>query len=379
MSSSRGGPVAAHGQAAQLGSGGGGGEAGDDDGPVMLAVVLDMSVTRWAEAARTAHDDAASDAHVAGVAPPPGGGDVGDMLRFGAVVQQLVVFINAFMLLHRDNRVCVVASHPRHTRFLYPPPGSSSSSSSASAAQAQGGGGGGGGDDDDDEDMDGGGGGGAADSAPGASSSAAAARREEDASFADVGEAIVLGVRHLSSAPDASESPEPPSRLSGALSMALAYAARARRDERRMTSRVFVLTASPDDPSQYVAAMNCVFAAQNGGVAVDSLVVGREHSLVLQQAAHLTSGVYSRCRDGGALLQLLLGVYTAGAACRRHLRMPQLGSVNNCASCFCHNVTVDTGFVCPVCLSIFCRPTFACATCGMRFPELANARKKAQQ
>jgi transcription initiation factor TFIIH subunit 3 len=37
-------------------------------------------------------------------------------------------------------------------------------------------------------------------------------------------------------------------------------------------------------------------------------------------------------------------------------------------SCCCHNKMLDFGFICSVCLSLFCSPIPTCLVCGTRFP-----------
>jgi hypothetical protein len=56
---------------------------------------------------------------------------------------------------------------------------------------------------------------------------------------------------------------------------------------------------SPDAPSQYVAVMNAIFSAQRAEVAVDALVLGAD-SAYLQQAAHLTGGLYVHAVSSGS-------------------------------------------------------------------------------
>ncbi|KAH3765068.1 general transcription factor IIH [Pelomyxa schiedti] len=68
------------------------------------------------------------------------------------------------------------------------------------------------------------------------------------------------------------------------------------------------------------------------------------------------------------LLQYLLSAFLADSISRKSLKLPKLTSVDYRASCFCHKTAVDTGFVCSVCLSIFCKFTLACSTCGTKFP-----------
>ena len=60
--------------------------------------------------------------------------------------------------------------------------------------------------------------------------------------------------------------------------------------------------------------------------------------------------------------------------------------INNCiifqvdyrAACFCHRQLVDVGFVCSVCLSIYCRVSPICTTCHTNFkmPGVPGINKK---
>ncbi len=69
------------------------------------------------------------------------------------------------------------------------------------------------------------------------------------------------------------------------------------------------MLGSPDVPMQYIPVMNAIFSAQRAEVAIDALVLsGTCESSLLQQAAHLTGGLYFRpqCREGA--LQYLVQV-----------------------------------------------------------------------
>lgn len=68
---------------------------------------------------------------------------------------------------------------------------------------------------------------------------------------------------------------------------------------------------SPDAPSQYIATMNAIFAAQRGRIRIDSCYLGPQQSAFLQQAAHLTGGTYLRPARPAGLLQYLLMVREA--------------------------------------------------------------------
>ena len=62
---------------------------------------------------------------------------------------------------------------------------------------------------------------------------------------------------------------------------------------------------------------------------------------------------------------------------RQYLRLPKPSQVDFRASCFCHKRSIDIGFVCSVCLSIFCEKLPHCITCGADFMgEAAGSLKQ---
>jgi Transcription factor Tfb4 len=97
--------------------------------------------------------------------------------------------------------------------------------------------------------------------------------------------------------------------------------------------------------------MNCIFSAQKQSVALDACVLRPMDSLFLQQASHLTGGVYRRPSTSSTLLQILLTDFLPDSVSRKHLVLPQQESVDYRATCFCHKRIVQQGVVCPVCLS----------------------------
>ena len=173
------------------------------------------------------------------------------------------------------------------------------------------------------------------------------------------------------------------------------HAAHARR---RAKPRILVISAAPDSPPQYIPTMNAIFSAQRAGAAVDAIALGGYDaagaaaaaaaggggaggspagggSAYLQQAAHLTGGLYVRPSRPEALLQYLLTAFAADTATRAHLDIAQPAGVDYRASCFCHKRVVDTGFICSVCLSIFCKDNMrlaACPTCKSEFGARAG-------
>jgi len=135
--------------------------------------------------------------------------------------------------------------------------------------------------------------------------------------------------------------------------------------------------------------MNAIFAAQRRHIPIDVLKLSGSTGF-LQQASDATGGAYldmSRNAQRAAMLQALLQAYVADATARRALVTAGAADVDFRAACFCHQRVVDLGFVCSVCLSIFCEPLpdGVCLTCATRLelpagynvrPAVVPRRKK---
>lgn len=92
----------------------------------------------------------------------------------------------------------------------------------------------------------------------------------------------------------------------------------------------------------------------------------------------MTDGLYLRPRKPAALLQYLLDCFASSRATRALLLQPRARGFASQATCFCHRRTIDIGFVCSVCLSVFCSRQAECLTCGTAFGKAA-AQGGAQQ
>jgi len=155
--------------------------------------------------------------------------------------------------------------------------------------------------------------------------------------------------------------------LSGALSLGLCYINRIVKENQHIRPRILVIQASPDTSAQYIPIMNCIFSAQRQGILLDSVVLSSDDSTFLQQASHLTGGIYLKPMHQNGLLQYLLSCLLADPYARKYLNLPTQSKVDYRASCFCHKRVIDIGFVCSVCLSIFCTLSPKCSTCGAKY------------
>ena len=176
-----------------------------------------------------------------------------------------------------------------------------------------------------------------------------------------------------------------------------------------LTARVLVLSTTPASPGQYIPLMNAIFAAQRLRVPVDVLALNplppaaaaaaassgttaggagaaTDASPFLQQAATTTGGTYLALARPHGLLQTLMQGFLAMPPARGALVPPAQADVDFRAACFCHRRVVDVGYVCSVCLSIFCEPPAdaTCLTCGThlrlggygRSPVVVKRRRK---
>lgn len=133
-----------------------------------------------------------------------------------------------------------------------------------------------------------------------------------------------------------------------------------------LQSRILVMKGSPDSRSQYMAIMNSIFAAQKSKVSIDSCVLG-EDSTFLQQASEITGGTYVRVMEHSKLTQYLLGVFLMGVEFRKSFHTPPAAKVDFRAACQCHSKMTDVGYVCSVCMSVYCNFRPMCMTCNAHF------------
>lgn len=142
-----------------------------------------------------------------------------------------------------------------------------------------------------------------------------------------------------------------------------------------MEARILSLTGSDDAPGQHVALMNAIFAAKSSHVALDACRLGTTESPLLEQGAALTGGHYVASRSPGTLLPRLLREFLGGGIIARGRLGKQLlsggetdaGGADPRARCFCHRRQVAQGWVCSVCLSVFCERRQRCTTCKAEF------------
>jgi hypothetical protein len=140
---------------------------------------------------------------------------------------------------------------------------------------------------------------------------------------------------------------------------------------------VFDCSLDPTElSSQTVNLSNCAWAAGAGlaRISVVSLGSPRPSSALLGLVTR-TNGVYIPYRytqSEGALTEALLFHLAVPSHTNLKVRPPEATQEMN-ATCCCHNKVVDKGYVCSICLSIYCTDSAGiCTICGSRMRREAK-------
>lgn len=262
-------------------------------------------------------------------------------------MESVVAFANSHLMLKSTNRLAVLACHTRSTQFLFPPIDGSSGQQVPTLRQLDG----------------------------------------QYELFTYVEKTLrhnlqQMVVREIEKIKAGNVDLTGDSLIAGAIAMALCYIHRLDQEKTtgtKMNSRILVVTGSGDSASQYMNFMNVFFTAQKQNVVLDVCSLDKELGL-LQQGCDITGGLYLRVPQLQGLLQYLLWVFLPEPPIRTKLVLPPPVKVDYRAACFCHRELIDVGFVCSVCLSIFCKFSPICTTCHTVFkspgPLPLKGRKK---
>ncbi|KAK2746341.1 RNA polymerase II transcription factor B subunit 4 [Myotisia sp. PD_48] len=333
-----------------------------------------------------------------------------DTLPLSAAVANLLVFINAHLACNYANKIAVVASHSRHATWLYPTNPTSTTKTNHDL--------------DGDTNMD----------TSSSSSPPESTQSNKYRPFLVVEQQLTKSLKQLfaqTTVEDISSSSNS-TMMAGALTLALSHINRetiAHAETHGMSSidahnagatstvggsnlppppgsnalssttvagsahnltglqsRILIISVSSatDSANQYIPIMNSIFACQRLHIPIDICKVSGD-AVFLQQACDATRGVYVDVQHPRGFLQYLMLAFLPDQRARHHLILPTHVDVDFRAACFCHRNVVDVGFVCSICLSIFCEPPEGgeCLTCGAHltlgnygYKPIVIARKK---
>uniref|UniRef100_A0A8C0FX19 General transcription factor IIH subunit 3 n=1 Tax=Bubo bubo TaxID=30461 RepID=A0A8C0FX19_BUBBB len=255
-------------------------------------------------------------------------------------IDAAMVLGNSHLFMNRTNRLAVIASHTQESRFLYPGKGWAFA------------------------DLFGDGG----------SSMESNCSGSKDGKYellTAINDAIAEEIKDLMTKTDM-RGQQTETLLAGSLAKALCYI-------NKMSKEVKVIKAAEDSALQYMNFMNVIFAAQKQSILIDACVLDSDSGL-LQQACDITGGIYLKVPHMPSLLQYLLWVFLPDQEQRSQLVLPPPIHVDYRAACFCHRNLIEIGYVCSVCLSIFCNFSPICSTCETAFkislPPVMKAKKK---
>ncbi|KAK5660998.1 hypothetical protein OQA88_12375 [Cercophora sp. LCS_1] len=316
---------------------------------------------------------------------------LGDALPLSKAIANILVFVNSHLAFNNANQVALIACHPKRAVWLFPSPPKPAGAPS--------------------EDVE------MSDASVAKTASHSANKYPQ---FAQIESSLLASLRSLVNETTSDDIASTSPQIAGALTLALGHinktalafstAGAAPASSAAPTSsalaglhaRILVISVSDSSASQYIPTMNAVFAASHAHVAIDTLAL-RGSPTFLEQASYITRGTFIRANEPGGLLQYLMFGFGSGSApsnpggddggkkgankpkvvttksrgvkqlgpnasVQDLLVTPSADSVDFRAACFCHRNVIDTGFVCSVCLSIFCKVPDGgdCLTCGTK-------------
>lgn len=349
-----------------------------------------------------------------------------DVLPISKALANILVFVNSRLAYSSTNQVAIIASHTNRAIWLYPTPPKASEAPNENGGDV----------DMVDADND------TAFAPKSKSAQDKQASANKFAQFAQIESSIVNSLRELMTSTTESDLATTTTQISGALTLALhhinktsiqltdADGQQASADSgkgaaanpaaalipsssllRGLHARILVVSVSDSSPSQYIPTMNAVFAASHAGIPIDILSL-HGAATFLQQASYITRGTFLEATSPQGLLTYLMfgfassidtrhtvtttttgagqagtrGAVDGSATGLEQLVSPSTANVDFRAACFCHRKVIDTGFVCSICLSIFCEvPEDAeCYTCGNKLslgqygskPAVVQRKKK---
>jgi len=345
-----------------------------EDVPSLCTIILDTNPRAWAALA--------------------------DELPLSKAIASILIFLNTHLAFNNSNQVAIIASHSNRAVWLYPAPPKPPSYS---------------------EDVE------MRDVSSNISNRPPQHSANKYPQFTQIEESLLASLRTLIDETTPADIAGTTTQISGALSLALNHinrtalsftAARTSASAAGpagsastsaggslagLHARMLVVSVSDSSAAQYIPIMNSVFAAAHSRIAIDTLAL-RGNAIFLQQASHITRGTFIQAKEVRGLLQYLMLGFSSGSAPSGPSGRSELGqkktggtkstvkavsaasksagttsvadllnspsneSVDFRAACFCHRNVVDTGFVCSVCLSIFCEvpDRGECLTCGTR-------------
>lgn len=247
------------------------------------------------------------------------GGRLDGKESFDETLRQLLVYMIGFLSLHEQNRVVIIALHSNVEHCMYAIPTLASGENDLTNTGSK-----------------------------------------SDLCAQVISNLATLAMRMRSDFDLSTKSNMP---LTTVISMALCCVNRARVYKPHCSPRVLCILGSQDSSGQYFSGMNAIFSAKNSGVRIDACLLGYTDSFFLQQAAQITGGSYCMLQQGEKALYYLLSDLPGSESIRAKLQSPRKFCSEYQATCFCHEVNLQVGFVCSVCLTIFCERCRKCLAC----------------
>lgn len=136
--------------------------------------------------------------------------------------------------------------------------------------------------------------------------------------------------------------------------------------------RVLLISVPKYRPKSYCNYIKCIFSAKKLAVPVDCLSLAEENKFMRQLAGILNGSIFSPKKavlpngrieiDNGEnqIFAYLLSTISMN-------KEIEGGNVTYEGLCLCHNSSIQVGYLCPICLGIYCKFVPVCRHCKTRF------------
>ncbi|EFA85402.1 general transcription factor IIH [Heterostelium album PN500] len=223
----------------------------EDDDNSLLVIVADFNIYSWGQRAQTVQSEGRD-------------GRRFPLITLPTFIENLLVFINAYLMLNQENQIALISSVIGESYFVYPPqPQQALTDHRCISEQIQ----------------------------------------------SSLERINTICLENLDKRSEEQQQQDCTSSFSAAMSLALCYINRIKKEFPSLRARILVFNLSPDVSTQYIPVMNCIFSAQKQSIPVDSCVLSTTDSTFLQQASHLTNGIYLKPQRQENLSQYLLSTF----------------------------------------------------------------------
>ncbi|OAG28863.1 transcription initiation factor TFIIH subunit 3 [Nematocida displodere] len=116
-----------------------------------------------------------------------------------------------------------------------------------------------------------------------------------------------------------------------------------------------LLFSSPEAPSNFI---KCAFTAKKLNVSVDCIIA--KDSVLAEISSIMKGTVHSISNSETSLLEYLISTISLNPNLSKRYE-------STAKTCICHQTTIEKGYLCPICLGLYCKFIPICRHCKTKF------------